>query len=109
MWLRGVYGGGSFSAVPQRCRIVVDTSIRCKMSDMKTVLEKEPIHCVLEDFLRRERVVKLIKTETIHGVAFPILRNIGKKKDYGMCPEVVMEDVVRMWSIVKGVFYQALG
>ena len=104
LWLRGVYGKGSFAALPQggqRC-IMDDTNIRCKISDMRTRLEKDPIHSVSEGFVRGEKVIKLINTETVQGMAFPVLGNIGKKNDYGMCPEVVMEDVVRMWSIVGG-------
>ena len=102
LWLRGVYGKGSFAALPQggQRRIVDDTNIRCKISDMRTRLEKDPIHSVSEDFMRRERVVKLINTEMVQGTAFPIPGDIGKNNDFNMCPEAVMEDVVRMWSIV---------
>ena len=104
LWLRGVYGKGSFAALPQgsQRRIVDDTNIQRKISDMRTHLEKDPIHSVSEDFVRRERVVKLINTETVQGTAFPIPGDIRKNNDFNMCPEAVMEDVVRMWSIVGG-------
>ena len=79
-----------------------DTNIRCKISDMRTRLEKDPIHSVSEDFMRKERVIKLINTETVQGTAFPIPGNIGKKNDFNTCPEAVVEDIVRMWSIIGG-------
>ena len=69
---------------------------------MRTHLEKDPIHSVSEDFMRRERVVKLINTEMVQRTAFPIPGDIGKNDDFNMCPEAVMEDVVRMWSIIGG-------
>ena len=109
LWLRGVYGKGSFTVLPQggQHRIVDDTNIRRKISDMRTHLEKDPIHSVSKDFVRRKRVVKLINTEMVQGTAFPIPGDIGKNDDFNTCPEAVMEDVVRMWSIV-GETYQAL-
>ena len=101
LWLRGVYGSGcviSRQRLEDRVREV--DFIQKKLSDMKESLSKDPLTRLTIASVYGDRVVRLFETETIQGMAFPIDGVLDEM--YSNCPEAIMEDVVKMWSIVGG-------
>ena len=102
IWVKGVYGSGcviSGQRLEDRVRDV--DFIQKKLSDMKESLSKDPLACLTKVLpIYGDRVVRLFETDTIQGTAFPIDGVLDET--YSNCPEAIMEDIVRMWSIVGG-------
>ena len=99
LWVKGVYGSGcviSGQRLEDRVRDV--DFIQKKLSDMKESLSKDPRLTKVPVY--GDRVVRLFETDPIQGTAFPIDGVLDET--YSNCPEAVMEDVVRMWSIIGG-------
>ena len=101
LWVKGVYGSGcvvSRQRLEDRVRDV--NFIQKKLSDMKESLSKDHLACLTKASIYGDRVVRLFETELIQGTAFPIDGVLDET--YSNCPEAIMEDVVRMWSIIGG-------
>ena len=101
LWVKGVYGSGCVilrQRLEDRVRDV--DFIQKKLSDMKESLSKDPLARLTKASIYGDRVVRLFETETIQGTAFPIDGVLDET--YSNCPKAIMEDVVRMWSIVGG-------
>ena len=104
LWLRGVYGSGcvmTTEACGMENRVREISHIKGRLSDMEKLLGKNPLTCLTKTSVYRDRVVKLFETEMIQGTAFPIDSTLDEMT-YFNCPEAIMEDVTRMWSIVGG-------
>ena len=104
LWLRGVNGSGCVMTTEARGmenRVREISHIEEKLSDMEKSLKKNPLTCLTKTSVYGDRVVKLFETETIQGTAFPIDSTLDETT-YFNCPEAIMEDVMRMWSIVGG-------
>ena len=104
LWLRGVYGSGCVMTTESRGvenHVREISHIEGKLSDMEKSLKKNPLTCLTKTSVYGDRVVKLFKTETIQGTAFLIDGTLDETT-YFNCPEAIMEDVTRMWSIVGG-------
>ena len=104
LWMRGVYGDGcvaSRGAQSLEDRVREVSFIEKKLSNMEKLYSTNPLTCLTKTSVYGDRVVKLFEAETIHGTAFPIDGVIDKTM-YANCPEAIMEDVTRMWSIIGG-------
>ena len=101
LWVKGMYGSGcviSGQRLEDRVRDV--DFIQKKLSDMKESLSSKDPPRLTKVPVYGDRVVRLFETNTIQGTAFPIDGVLDET--YSNCPEAIMEDVVRMWSIVGG-------
>ena len=89
LWLRGVCGKGSFIVTPQggQRRAVEDSCLQRLISNVRKCLEKDPIYNVFENHVRAERTVSSLRTETIQGIAFPVLGDIREKTSMASVPK----------------------
>ena len=102
LWMRGVYGNGCVvlreeQRLEDRVREV--SFLQEKLIDMEKSLNRDPLTCLTKASVYGDRMVRLFEAETIQGTAFPINGTLDHAT-YSNCPEAIVEDVTRMWSIV---------